>query len=61
MGAACFVMAEYIGVPYSKIMLAGIIPAVLYYMSAFIAVHLRAKRLGMVGLPKDHCPRRRKR
>lgn len=57
MGAACFVMAEYIGVPYSKIMLAGIIPAVLYYMSAFIAVHLRAKRLGMVGLPKDQLPK----
>mgnify|MGYP004465333951 FL=1 len=56
MGAACFVMAEYIGVPYSKIMLAAIIPALLYYMSAFIAVHLRAKRLGMEGLPKEQLP-----
>lgn len=56
MGAACFVMAEYIGIGYSKIMLAGIIPAFLYYLSTFVAVHLRAKRLGMKGLDKSELP-----
>ena len=43
MGAAAFIMTEYIGVPYSKIMLAGLIPAGLYYLSAFITVDLRSK------------------
>ncbi|MGD9566783.1 MAG: TRAP transporter permease [Sedimentibacter sp.] len=56
MGAACFVMAEYIGVGYSKIMLAGIIPAFLYYFSTFVAVHLRAERLGLKGLEKSQLP-----
>lgn len=45
MGAAAFIMAEYIGYPYSKVMLAGIIPAFLYYLSAYLTVHYRAKKL----------------
>ncbi len=56
MGAACFVMAEYLGIAYSKIMIGGIIPALLYYTSAFVAVHLRAKKLGMVGLKPEELP-----
>lgn len=56
MGAACFIMSEYIGVPYSNIMLAGLVPGFLYYMSVFITVHLRSKRLGLIGMPKDQLP-----
>ena len=56
MGAACFIMAEYIGVPYSKIMLAGLVPGFLYYMSVFVTVHLRSKKLGLNGMPKEQLP-----
>ena len=56
MGAACFIMAEYIGIPYSRIMLAGLIPAFLYYLSVFITVDLRSKKLGLLGLPKEKLP-----
>lgn len=56
MGAACFVMAEYIGVPYSNIMLAGLVPGFLYYMSVFVTVDLRSKKLGLVGMPKEQLP-----
>lgn len=47
MGAASFIMAEYLGVHYSKIMLAAAIPAVLYYISELAYVHIEAKKLGM--------------
>jgi len=56
MGAACFIMAEYIGIPYSKIMLAGLVPGFLYYMSVFVTVDLRSKKLGLLGLHKDQLP-----
>lgn len=47
MGAASFIMAEYLGVHYSKIMLAAAIPAILYYISELAYVHIEAKKLGM--------------
>ncbi len=56
MGAVAFIMAETIGVPYSEIALAAIIPAVLYYTSAFWMVHLEAGKRGLLGLPKSECP-----
>ena len=56
MGAACFIMAEYIGVPYSNIMLAGLVPGFLYYLSVFVTVDLRSKKLGLLGMPKDQLP-----
>ena len=56
MGAACFIMAEYLGVPYSEIMLAGLVPGFLYYMSVFVTVHLRSKKLGLNGMPKEQLP-----
>lgn len=56
MGAAAFVMAEFIGVSYRIIMLAAIVPAILYYMMAFMSVHFEAKRLGLKGLPKSALP-----
>ena len=57
MGAAAFLMAEYVGVPYSNIIVRAILPAVLYFLGIFIAVHLEAKKLGLKGIPKEMLPR----
>ena len=57
MGAAAFLMAEYVGVPYSNIIVRAILPAVLYFLGIFIAVHLEAKKLGLKGISKDKLPR----
>ena len=56
MGAAAFLMAEYVGVPYSNIIVRAILPAVLYFTGIFIAVHLEAKKLGLKGMDKDQLP-----
>ena len=56
MGAAAFLMAENIGVPYSNIALRAILPAALYFLGVFIAVHLEAKKEGLRGLTKDELP-----
>jgi TRAP transporter 4TM/12TM fusion protein len=56
MGAVAFIMAETINVPYSTVCIAAIVPAVLYYYSAFWAVHLEAGKRGLVGLSKAECP-----
>ncbi len=57
MGAAAFLMAENIGVSYSSIALRAILPAVLYFLGVFIAVHLEAKKEGLRGLTKEELPR----
>ncbi len=57
MGAAAFLMAETVGVPYSNIVLKAILPAVLYFAGVFITVHLEAKKEGLRGLTKDELPR----
>ena len=57
MGAAAFLMAENIGVSYSNIVVRAILPACLYFMGVFIAVHLEAKKEGLKGIPKDELPR----
>ncbi|MDY0408965.1 TRAP transporter large permease subunit [Virgibacillus soli] len=57
MGAAAFIMMEYLNVPFSTIMLAAAIPAVLYFTGIFIGTHFEAKKLGIVGLPKAELPR----
>ncbi len=57
MGAAAFLMAETVGVPYSDIVLRAILPAVLYFVGVFIAVHLEAKKEGLRGLNKDEMPK----
>lgn len=57
MGAAAFLMADYVGVPYSNIIVRAILPAVLYFAGIFIAVHLEAKKMGLRGLSKDELPR----
>ncbi len=59
MGAAAFLMADYVGVPYSNIIVRAILPAVLYFLGIFIAVHLEAKKLGLRGISRDKLPRMR--
>ncbi|HLR14342.1 MAG TPA: TRAP transporter permease [Bacillota bacterium] len=56
MGAAAFIMMEYLGVPFSTIMLAAVVPAVLYFSGIFIGTHFEAKKLGIYGLPKSQLP-----
>jgi TRAP transporter 4TM/12TM fusion protein len=57
MGAAAFIMAEILGVSYSVIIIHAAIPALLYYMGILIQVHLRAGKMGLVGLPRDRLPK----
>lgn len=57
MGAAAFLMADYVGVPYSNIVVRAILPAVLYFAGIFIAVHLEAKKEGLRGLKREELPK----
>jgi TRAP transporter 4TM/12TM fusion protein len=57
MGAAAFVMAEFLGVSYLTVAAFALIPALLYYVAVFVAVHFEALRTGMKGLPREECPR----
>ncbi len=56
MGAAAFVMAEFLAVGYAQVIIWALIPAVLYYVACFAAVHFEAKRRGLVGLPRAQLP-----
>ena len=57
MGAAAFLMADYLGVPYSDIIVRAILPACLYFLGVFLSVHLEARRLGLQGLSRDQLPK----
>ncbi|GGA60831.1 TRAP transporter permease [Pelagibacterium lentulum] len=57
MGAGAFIMAEVTGVPYTEIVIAAIIPAVLYFVSVYFMVDLQAKKLGMQGLKSEELPK----
>jgi TRAP transporter 4TM/12TM fusion protein len=57
MGAAAFVMAEFMQVSYGQVVIWALIPAILYYLACFGAVHFEAKRLGLAGLPRSDLPR----
>ena len=57
MGAAAFLMADYVGIPYSSIIVSAILPAILYFLGIFICVHLEAKKLGLKGISRDQLPR----
>ncbi|MBV5264648.1 TRAP transporter permease [Pinisolibacter aquiterrae] len=57
MGAVAFIMAETIDVPYLEIVKAALVPALLYYASAFLAVHLEAGRCGLLGLAREDLPK----
>lgn len=56
MGAAAFVMTEFLNIPYGTIALAAIIPALLYFSGIFITVHFEALRTGLTGMPEDRMP-----
>ena len=56
MGAVGFVMAEFLNLSYTKVMLAAIVPAFLYYLGLLMSVHFEAKRLGLSGLSKENIP-----
>ena len=57
MGAAAFLMAEYMKLPYAQVAVKAILPAILYFTGIFIAVHLEAKKLGLKGIPREQLPR----
>lgn len=57
MGAAAFLMADIVGIPYSSIISRAILPAVLYFTGIFISVHLEAKRNNLNGIPKEELPK----
>ena len=57
MGAAAFIMAEFLELPYTTIVIAAIFPALLHYVGVFTVVHLMARRLGLQGLTKDALPK----
>ena len=57
MGAAAFLMAEYMGISYAQVALMAILPAFLYFGGIFMSVHLEAKRLGLKGIPREELPK----
>jgi TRAP transporter 4TM/12TM fusion protein len=57
MGAAAFVMAEFLAVSYFQVTIWAIIPAILYYVAVFFAVHFEAKRYGLLGVPTAELPK----
>ncbi len=60
MGAAAFLMAEYMDITYAEVALKAILPAVLYFLGIFISVHLEAKKLGLKGIPAEQLPKIKK-
>lgn len=56
MGAAAFVMAEFLGLSYTKVMIAAAIPALFYYGALFAAIHFNAVRTGLQGIPREELP-----
>jgi TRAP transporter 4TM/12TM fusion protein len=57
MGSAAFIMAEYTGIEYRDIAIAGIVPALLYYLCVYAQVHLRSQKMGLGGLGEDEVPK----
>jgi TRAP transporter 4TM/12TM fusion protein len=57
MGAAAFIMAEFLGISYLTVTIYALLPALLYYFALFMTVHFEAKRIGMKGLPRAELPR----
>lgn len=57
MGAAAFIMAEFLQIPYSQIVIAAAAPAFMHYLGVFTIVHFEAKRLGLQGEPSENIPR----
>ena len=60
MGAAAFLMAEYMGITYAEVAVRAILPAVLYFTGIFMCVHIEARKLGLRGIPREELPVMRK-
>ena len=56
LGAAAFLIAEFLGISYIEVAMAAILPCLLYYLCCWVSVHLRARKTGMLGLPKEQLP-----
>jgi len=56
MGAGAFLMAEILGIPYVKVLVAAILPAAMYYLAVYFMVDFEAAKTGLVGLPKEQLP-----
>lgn len=56
MGAAGFIMAQFLGLPYITVAIAAIVPAILYYVTLFMVVHFEAKNKGLSGISKENIP-----
>ncbi len=56
MGAAAFIMAEFLGVPYIKVAMAAVLPAIFYYLALFLAVDFKAAKIGLKGVSRDELP-----
>ncbi|HNS15057.1 MAG TPA: TRAP transporter permease [Syntrophorhabdaceae bacterium] len=59
MGAGAFLMAEILGVPYVKVLVAAILPAAMYYLAVYFMVDFEAAKTGLVGLPPDRIPNKK--
>jgi TRAP-type uncharacterized transport system fused permease subunit len=57
MGAAAFIMAEFLGIPYLTICFAAVTPAIFYFISLWVQIHFEARKLGMKGIPREQLPR----
>ena len=57
MGAAAFIMAEFLGIPYIKIAACAVVPAIIYFFAVGTMVHLEAKKQGLLGLPRETLPK----
>ena len=57
MGAAAFLMIEFLGIPYTHIMIAALVPAFMHFFGVLMQVHLEAKRQGLRGLTKEEMPK----
>jgi TRAP transporter 4TM/12TM fusion protein len=57
MGAAAFIMAEFLGISYVQVTIFALVPALLYYLALFLSLHFEARRAGMQGLPRADLPR----
>lgn len=56
MGAAAFLMAEFVGVPYMEVVKAAVVPAILYFIGVFLGVHFEAKKNNLEGTPRSMLP-----
>lgn len=56
MGAAAFLMAEFVGIPYMEVVKAAVVPAILYFLGVFLGVHFEAKRSNLKGTPRSMLP-----